>query len=97
MGHQKLDIILENKAIQISKYQNVRTYKKNLLVNRYVLNILNSVERGLASTPLFIIPGFSLHFPKELSYGYLWFEGNGKIPLGRQGKRSLKGRAYREK
>ena len=43
------------------------------------------------------IPGFSLHFPKELSYGYLWFEGNGKIPLGRQGKRSLKGRAYSKK
>ena len=29
------------------------------------------------------IPGFSLHFPLELSYGYLWFKGNGKIPLGR--------------
>ena len=27
--------------------------------------------------------GFSLHFPKQLSYGYLTFEGNGKIPLGR--------------
>ena len=26
---------------------------------------------------------FFLHFPLELSYGYLWFEGNGKIPLGR--------------
>ena len=26
-----------------------------------------------------------MHFPKELSYGYLRFEGNGKIPLGRQG------------
>ena len=28
-------------------------------------------------------PGFSLHFPKQLSYGYLRFEGYGKIPLGR--------------
>ena len=63
----------------------------------YLLNRPNSVERGLASTPLFIIPGFSLHFPLELSYGYLRFEGNGKIPLGRQGKRSLKGRAYSKK
>ena len=27
------------------------------------------------------IPGFALHFPKELSYGYLRFEDNGKIPL----------------
>ena len=43
------------------------------------------------------IPGFSLHFPKELSNGYLWFEGNGKIPLRRQGKRCLKGRAYSKK
>ena len=25
-------------------------------------------------------PGFSLQFPKELSYGYLRFEGNGEIP-----------------
>ena len=25
------------------------------------------------------ITGFSLHFPKELSYGYLWFAVNGKI------------------
>ena len=32
------------------------------------------------STPLFIIPEFFLHFPNELSYGYLRFEGNGKIP-----------------
>ena len=28
------------------------------------------------------IQGFSLHFPKEISYGYLRFEGNGKIPFG---------------
>ena len=27
------------------------------------------------------LPGFSLHFPEELGYGYLRFEGNGKIPL----------------
>ena len=54
-------------------------------------------EIGMASNPKNGIPGFSLHFPKELSYGYLWFEGNGKIPLGRQGKRSLKGRAYSKK
>ena len=26
------------------------------------------------------VPGFSLHFPIELGYGYLRFEGNGKIP-----------------
>ena len=28
------------------------------------------------------IPGFSLHCPKEFSYGYLRFEGNEKNPLG---------------
>jgi hypothetical protein len=30
--------------------------------------------------PLNGIPDFSLHFPKEISYGHLRFEGNGKIP-----------------
>ena len=54
-------------------------------------------KRSVASTPLFIIPGFFLHFSLELSYGYLRFEGNGEIPLGRQGKRSLKGRAFGRK
>ena len=63
----------------------------------YSFNRSSQRKRGLASNPLFIIPGFSLHFPLELSYGYLWFEGNGKIPLGRQGKRSLEGRAYSKK
>ena len=31
------------------------------------------------------IPGIILHFSLEPSYGYLRFEGNKKIPLGRQG------------
>ena len=48
-------------------------------------NISTWRKSGLASNPLFILPGFFLHFSLELSYGYLWFEGNGKIPLGRQG------------
>ena len=34
------------------------------------------------------IPGFSLHFPKEGSNGYLRFEGNEKIPLESLRKRS---------
>ena len=34
------------------------------------------------------IQGFYLNFSKELCYGYLMFEGFGKIPLGRLGKRS---------
>ena len=33
----------------------------------------------MASNPLFIIPDCFLHFPNELCYGYLRFEGNGKI------------------
>ena len=41
-------------------------------------------ERGMAGVhPQNGIPGFSLHFPKEPSYGYLKFEGNRIIPLGR--------------
>ena len=54
-------------------------------------------KKRLGVQPQNGIPGFILHFPLEPSYGYLRFEGNGKIPLGRQGKRSLKGRAYSKK
>ena len=37
-------------------------------------------ERGMASTPeMEYVPDFSLHFPKELTYGYLRFEENGKV------------------
>ena len=40
----------------------------------------------MASNPLFIIPDFFLHFPNELCYGYLRFEGNGKKSFGKVGK-----------
>ena len=41
-------------------------------------------ERGMASTPkMEYVPGFYFHFPKELSYGYLRFEGNGKNLSGK--------------
>ena len=34
-------------------------------------------ERGMASTlKMEYIPGFSMHFPNKLSYGYLRFEGD---------------------
>ena len=36
-------------------------------------------ERGMVSNPKMEYHVF-LNFPKELSYGYLRFEGNGKIP-----------------
>jgi hypothetical protein len=42
---------------------------RNILFNHRFLR-----ERGLASNPKNGIPGFSLNFPKELSYGYLRFE-----------------------
>ena len=47
------------------------------------LNRSSRRKRGMASNPLFTIPDFFLHFPNELCYGYLRFEGNGKIPLGK--------------
>ena len=37
----------------------------------HLFNRSSRRKRGMASNPLFIIPGFSLHFPKELGYGYL--------------------------
>ena len=48
----------------------------------FLFNRSSRRKRGIASNPLFIIPDFFLHFPKELSYGYLRFDGNGKSPFG---------------
>ena len=42
-------------------------------------------KKRLGVQPTFHNTTFFLHFPNELSYGYLRFEGNGKIPLGRVG------------
>ena len=50
-------------------------------------------KKRLGVQPQNGIPGFILHFLLEPSYDYLSFEGNGKIPLGRQGKRRGKERA----
>ena len=61
----------------------------NTSFNRYIevryyicicFNRLSRRKRGMASNPLFIIPDFFCTFQ---SYGYLRFEGNGKILLGR--------------
>ena len=42
----------------------------------------------MESNPLFIlIPDFFLHLPNEFCYGYLRFEENGTISLGRYGKK----------
>ena len=50
-------------------------------------------KKRLGVQPTFHNTTFFLHFPNELSYGYLRFEGNGEIPMGRQGKRRGKERA----
>ena len=74
----------------LSKYKNRFSDKLQnaspVLTFRYFINRSSWRKRGVASTPLLMIPGFFLHFSLEPSYGYLRFEGNGKIPLGRQGK-----------
>ena len=54
-------------------------------------------EKRLGVQPQNGIPGFILHFPLEPSYGYLRFEGNGKIPLGRYGKKEGKGKGKDKK
>ena len=40
-------------------------------------------NRSSRRKPTFHKTRLFLHFPNELCYGYLRFEGNGKIPLGR--------------
>ena len=66
----------------LSKYLLTRS-SLTALGKNFLFNISTWRKRGVASNPLFIIPGFFLHFSLEPSYGYLRFEGNGKIPLGR--------------
>ena len=63
-------------------WNNVRQ-KCGLWIHNEMINISTGRKSGLASNALFILPGFFLHFSLELSYGYLWFEWNGKFPLGR--------------
>ena len=41
----------------------------------------------MASNPNFIIPDFFLHFPNEVCYGYLRFEGNEKKSFGKVEKK----------
>ena len=45
-------------------------------------------EKSHGVQPTFHNTRLFSHFPKELSDGYFRFEGNGKIPFGRQGKSS---------
>ena len=75
----------------VSSSHTVEEYVLFLFVNFnlfiFDLNIRFLRERGMVH-PQNGIPGFFVHFLIELSYGYHRFEGNGKIPLGRQGKKS---------
>ena len=48
-----------------------------------ILNRSSRRKRGMASNPLFIIPDLFLHYSNELGSGYLRFEGNGKMHLGK--------------
>ena len=76
--HHKDLISHQRKKTQSTTFK-IITNRLNDLFNRS-----SRRKRGMASNPLLIIPEFFLHFPNELSYGYLRFEGNnGKIPLGR--------------
>jgi hypothetical protein len=57
--------------------QNVFRIKKQGLTDRL------GGKEAWRPTHFFITPDFFFAFSKELSYGYLRFEGNGKTPLGR--------------
>ena len=61
--------------------------QSNSNLGMYLLDRWSRRKRGMVSNPLFIIPDFFLHFPSELCYGYLSFERNGELPLGRFGKK----------
>ena len=63
--------------------ESIFTAQWDTFTNFISINRSSRRKRGMASNPLFIIPDFFLHFPNKLIYGYLRFEGNGKIPLGR--------------
>ena len=57
---------------------------KNVLKNPALhFNRSSRRKRGNGVQPTFHNTRLFLHFPNELYYGYLRFEGNGKIPLGR--------------
>ena len=60
------------------------TIGKRVIKNvKILLNRSSRRKRGMVSNPLFTMPDSFLYFPNELCYGYLRFEGDGKIPLGR--------------
>ena len=71
-------LICKNKFIYEESVSGADTYHYLKKLNRW-----SRRKRGMAYTQIFIIPELFLNFPNELSYGYLRFEGNGKILLGR--------------
>ena len=72
----------------------MQNFKVKLKLNNGICEHIVLEEKRLGVQPKTGIPGFILHFALEPSYGYLRFEGNGKIPLeGREkgGKREGQG------
>ena len=54
-------------------------------------------KKRLGVQPTFHNTTFFLHFPNELSYGYLRFEGNGENSFGKAGKKEGKGKGKDKK
>ena len=87
-------------AILYSKYkpaklrEHLELFWSRVNIPKVSFHFLTSFKRssrkkgGMVTNLLFIITDFFFHFPNDLCYGYLRFEGNGKIPLGRYRKRS---------
>ena len=63
----------ENDPAPLDSANHLEPYPFDVCINRS-----SRRKRSMMSNPLFIIPDFFLHFPNELCYGYLRFEGNGK-------------------
>ena len=88
--------ILHNWNLDICKHfsQNQKQHNSAKIINRAdknwahfrIFNRSSRRKKGITSNLLFIIPDFFCIFPMKC-YGNLRFEGNGKIPLGRYGKK----------
>ena len=72
--------------------------RKNIGTPQHLAAIIGQVfkqvfeGKRLAVHPQNGIPGFSLHFPLEPSYGYLRFDGNGLNSFGKAGKKEFEGK-----
>ena len=72
------DFMINSTALGLYPTRGQKYKFHNHLMSVHCMIIFNRSsrrKRGMASNPLFIIPDFFLHFPNELCYGYLRFEG----------------------